>query len=138
MKIKKNILSLCFFCFFIGAINGYEFIRIPEGNITIGTNDIVFLDIGTSKNYFPYEEHDVFISSFEIGKYLITNEEYFLFRMETGYKTSYELDSDSSKDLGFNNQINKDYPCSKLSVIDAIAYCQWYSDKYGKNKDVYR
>ena len=134
----KSITFLFFLNIIMEPFFGYEFIKLDNANCVIGNNTIKVREIGEKQPYYPYEEHEVKLSTFEIGKYLITNDEYFKFRKETGYKTAFEKYRNSKKDLAFNNIINKNNPCVKISVFDAIAYCQWFTDKYGNETDNYR
>lgn len=74
------------------------------------------------------KEHEIFLDEYKISKYLITNEEFYTFRKETGYKSLYEIEKDVSGDYVYNGILMKSNPVKRITLLDAIAYCQWYSD----------
>lgn len=78
--------------------------------------------------------HKVTLSDFNIGKYEVTVAQYRQFCNETGRKMPqspndewYEEHSNAVK-----WQWNDTYPIVNVSYMDAVAYCQWLSDKFGE------
>lgn len=60
--------------------------------------------------------HKVTVSSFYIGKYEVTNKEYRMY--------------DSSHRTGWSDD---DHPVEEVSWYDSVKYCEWLSNKTGKN-----
>ena len=81
---------------------------------------IKFMD----KWIYPVKEHEVELSGYKIGKNKITNKEYERFLKEVRKKTikSYREEEKAEEP-------NKPV---EVTVYEALAYCQWLSDKTGK------
>lgn len=63
--------------------------------------------------------HEVFVSSFQIARYPITNREFAQFAADQ-----------ISHDSNFNH---RDQPVTSINWFDAIAYCEWLSKQTGKS-----
>ena len=141
----KKFAVISSFLLFIYTIFPQDiFIQVPKGRTIIG-NDFFsikqkrFTGVSGEFNeqaikYFA-KEHLVCLDKFSISKYLVTNEEFHKFRLETKYKTLYEKERDVVGDLIYAGKINANYPMERATFLDAIAYSQWYSDV---NKKIYR
>ncbi len=90
-----------------------EFIEIPGGSFTVGSND------GTGDEK---PGHAVYLDTYYIGKYEVTNRQYKNFCNATG--RSYPDDADFE---GMSNYFTNypDYPVVCVSWDDANAYCGW-------------
>ena len=95
-----------------------EFVYIRGGWFEMG-------DIFNEGSESEKPVHLIYIKSFYLSKYLITNAQYMQFVKETGYeKPKSVLKSSFSKD----NQ-----PVSGISWIDAMKFCEWLKAKTGKD-----
>src|SRR5262249_3234638 len=65
--------------------------------------------------------HKVWVDSFRIGKYAITNRLYGIFLADTGYAIPPGL-----TDARFNDP---DQPVTSVSWYDAVAYCEWLTSR---------
>jgi len=91
-----------------------EMVEIPSGSFLMGSNDEIFLNnIPFLKNEKPI--HKVEIKSFAVGKYEVTQEEYFLI-----------MDSNPSSSKGRN------LPVVNVSWRDAKTFVKKLSQKTGK------
>lgn len=139
----KKIISVLFL--FIICVNvckaEAEFITIDSVEATIGNDKFkaklkAFTGVAGERNEedvkYYRKEHKVNLSEYSIKKYLITNKDYQNFLKETKYLTTYaqEKNTEYKQELKLDN-----YPVKRISFIDAVAYCQWYSDKMG---EIYR
>jgi toxoflavin biosynthesis protein ToxD len=109
---------------------------IPEGYVIMGTsleqvaNMLEYEDWAEewySRNLFEIEQpqHQVYVPSFEIGTYPITNAEYFTFAWSTGHRVPRYWH-------GFKHtEALKDHPVVGVSLDDARAYCKWLSEQTG-------
>ncbi len=114
-------------------------IEVQEGWFKMGSNEY--------ENEKP--PHRVFVSSFNIGKFQITLEQFKAFIDETKYVTDAEREGDSylfikswesqkgvdwQCDVKGNKRPASEYkhPVIHVSWNDAVAYCQWLSKKTGK------
>lgn len=141
--MKKNItfITLFFFILLSACCKKNDFIKIDSVQTVIGNDKFMvkqkaFTGIAGEENeeivkYFR-KEHTVYLTSYDIKKYLVTYGEFQEFLAESGYKTLYEREKsfEYKKELTVYN-----HPVKRISLLDAIAYCQWYSDK---NAEVYR
>lgn len=138
MKRSISILLLTI-SFKFSLIAQKTFIEIPETTVTIGNDKFNALrksftgvagETEEAKIKYFRKEHKVFLNSYSIKKYLVTNGEFQEFLKKTNYKTTYSKDKGQEYKTSL---INKDYPVTHISFFDAIAYCQWKSDITGKN-----
>ncbi|WP_297645206.1 SUMF1/EgtB/PvdO family nonheme iron enzyme [uncultured Treponema sp.] len=129
--IKTIIILIIIIHFTANSDEKKIFLEIPEVEASIGNNIFKsknngFTGVSGEKlpEYFR-KEHKVKLSAYKIEKYLVTNEQFLIFKNETGYKTKHELEKKST--IIYNGIT----PATKITFLDAVAYCQWYSDKYG-------
>lgn len=108
---------------------------VESGSFMMGSND-------GDEDEKPV--HKVTVSSFYIGKYEVTVAEFATFVDATGYKTSAESGNwafiwngskwEQKKDASWNNPYfiqGEKNPVTCVSWFDAIAYCNWLSNKEG-------
>jgi formylglycine-generating enzyme required for sulfatase activity len=87
-----------------------EMVLIPAGSFLMGSED-------GPENERPV--HRLWVDSFELGKYQVTNREYRRFVETTGYGPP-----PNWNDASFNRP---DQPVVGISWYDAVAYCEWLS-----------
>ena len=99
-----------------------ETIEIPAGLFLMGS---------PPADDIPYEEtpqHEVDLPAYRIGKYPVTNQQYAEFVSQTGYL--------GPKKVGWLGKTPPrkmlDHPVVAVSWFDALAYCQWLSEKTGR------
>lgn len=112
--------------------DGAQMIFIPEGEFTMGSDQY-----SAEK---PVQK--IFLDSYWIDKYLVTNTQFQKFVEATGYETDAEKEGAGlvrigrrwKKVEGANWQIpdgltaidgKEEYPVSQVTYNDALAYCQW-------------
>lgn len=85
---------------------GMKLVRIPQGTFRMG------------REGYPlaHPEHDVTLSSFWIGSYEVTNQEYDRFK----------------KRARFPESPSPTHPATRISWNDATAFCKWLGRKEGK------
>lgn len=90
-------------------------VRIPAGPFLMGSTD-------------EHEEpqHTVDLPEYFIGKYPVTNAEYQAFVRETGHAPPWHWDGEAYPEE------RGDHPVVYVTWHDALAYCQWLSEKTGK------
>ncbi len=130
--MKKILLILVFVFNYFTYICCVTFVKIPSNNVIIGSNEFTYKILGDNKTYFLYKENIVEINEFEISKYLVTNSDYYKFKQSTNYKTSEERKRFMDMEDKFNETSIKNNPVIDISVFDAIAYIQWFSEINGE------
>jgi|GEM_PF-2449319 formylglycine-generating enzyme required for sulfatase activity len=118
-----------------GGSTVIEWVKIPAGYFTMGST--------SSDPYYYYNElplHDVFLDSFEISKFEITNAQYSAFMSAGGYSDSIYWTNEGwawrkSNNVTepaywsagtFNNGPNfPGYPVNGVSWYEAYAFCKW-------------
>ncbi len=88
-----------------------DMILIPAGEFTMGEG---------------YEAHPVYLDTFYIGKYEVTNAQYKRFVEATGHRVPQHW-SGGSIPKG-----KQDHPVVNVSWHDARSYCQWLADETGQ------
>ncbi|MEL6943488.1 MAG: formylglycine-generating enzyme family protein, partial [Bacteroidota bacterium] len=113
-------------------------VRVAGGTFTMGCQE------GRDKNCYDREKpaHQVTLSSYYIGKYEVTNEEFCAFlnekgNQEEGGKTWLELESEYCKiSKSGGNFVPKsgyaNHPVVEVSWYGSRAYCKWLSTQTGK------
>jgi formylglycine-generating enzyme required for sulfatase activity len=92
------------------------------------SEQVEFLKDMTHIEWLKWEQplHSVYLSEFYIGKYPITNREYQAFIRETNHIPPKYWTNDQYP-------LNKEaHPVVHISHLDAMAYCEWLSNKTGK------
>jgi formylglycine-generating enzyme required for sulfatase activity len=99
-----------------------ETLYIPEGLFWMGSSD------GLGIPYYETPQHEVFLPAYRIGKYPVTNLQYEEFIRQTGTLVA--------PNLGWNGQRvpfgSENYPVTGVTWYEALAYCQWLSEKTGR------
>jgi len=100
----------------------FDFIQIPFGEFSIGS------DPKKDKHAQADEQpqFDIFVDSFWISKYLVTNMQYGGFVKETGYIAPLQWSN------GQFPATKATHPVSGVSWLDCVAFCDWLSFKTGK------
>ena len=113
-------------------IKAPEMVRVPAGYFWMGTSDkqvkhLVetdqwaedWVDQGLFKVEQP--QHQIYVQGFEIGRYPVTNLDYYFFIMETNATVPRQWP-------GFQfNDNEADHPVVGISLKEALVYCQWIS-----------
>lgn len=96
-------------------VKGIEWIKIPAGEFKMGDN---------FKEGYPHERpvHEVYLDEYYISKYEVTFDQYDKFCEETGRT--------KADDRGFG-RVSR--PVIRVSWEDGKAFCDWLSQKTGKN-----
>jgi formylglycine-generating enzyme required for sulfatase activity len=103
-----------------------ETIYIAEGTFLMGSQP--------GDGIFPYEtpQHEVILPAYRFGKYPVTNTQFELFIQETGKPVT--------PAMGWNGQkvpANlENLPVPGITWFEALAYCQWLSQKTGRRYTV--
>jgi sulfatase modifying factor 1 len=92
-----------------------ELLPIPAGDFLMGS------DL-TQENEQPV--HRVWVSAFAIGKFPVTNREYACFLRATGHGAPHTWNAPRLN--------HPDQPVVAVSWFDAVAYCHWLRNVYGK------
>jgi formylglycine-generating enzyme required for sulfatase activity len=110
-----------------------QVVRIPAGEFLMGTSeedvDAIAKKYSIERKYIEREtpQHEIFVEEFEIGKYPVTNFEYRAFVQDTGHEPPRHWEGDQyPEELG-------DHPVVYVTWHDAVAYCEWLSEKTGKS-----
>jgi len=110
-----------------------ETVLIPAGPFLMGTNDqqaVRILGIGGEdwEEYLGWQQpqHEVYLSAYRIGRYPVTNMEYWAFVRATGHEPPRAWPGSVFED-GTANQ-----PAGFVTYADAVAYCEWLSRATGK------
>jgi formylglycine-generating enzyme required for sulfatase activity len=99
-----------------------ETIPISEGAFWMGSAE------GAGIPNYETPLHQVNLSAYRIGKYPITNRQYAEFIQQTGRPVT--------PAMGWNGQKpaegTENYPVAGVTFYEALAYCQWLSEKTGR------
>lgn len=140
--MKKITLTLVCFMLTIACSAETEFIKVPKTNRILGNDYFSYIEKiftgvsgekGSGQKVYLCKEHEVELDEYDISKFLVTNEEYNIFRMKTNYKTEYEKNPATMDDPVLKNIIKQNHPVRRICFIDAIAYAQWLSDNDKEN-----
>ena len=96
-----------------------EMVRVPAGEFMMGSPE----GVGEGDEH---PQHKVYLDTFEIGKYPVTNEQYAVFVADTGRTAP------SYWQKGKVPKSKEKHPVVYVSWEDAAAYCQWLSEKTGE------
>ncbi|MCC7087409.1 MAG: SUMF1/EgtB/PvdO family nonheme iron enzyme [Pirellulales bacterium] len=98
-----------------------ELVKIPAGELTMGVPACPL----ENKLANPWSNGTVVrVASFWIGKYLVTNAEFRAYLVDSGAARPSHIDR---ADFDADRQ-----PVVGISWEDAVAYCQWLSDRLGR------
>lgn len=99
-----------------------ETVLLPSGNFIMGQPNANLGCHGCSKDEQP--AHKLEISTFEIGRFEVTNAQYLPFALETG--------RDMAAWRQFFSRGHDNYPVINISWSDAQAYCAWLQALTGR------
>jgi formylglycine-generating enzyme required for sulfatase activity len=108
-----------------------QLVRVPAGTFLMGSTPQQAqqaIKDGADKNWVAWEQpqHEMTLSEYSIGKYLVTNLQYQVFIRESGHKPPQGWDGDQYP------QGRDAHPVVNVSWEDAAAYCEWLSKKTSK------
>jgi len=95
----------------------FDWCYIPEGQVTFGPED------GYDKDFYAKKKTTVPVPAFWMAKYPVTNKQYREFVTATGKKPRYWDDKQWNGD---------DYPVVGMTWYEAVAFCEWLSNKTGE------
>ncbi|WP_116963837.1 formylglycine-generating enzyme family protein [Fastidiosibacter lacustris] len=113
-----------------------KMIEIPAGEVEIGINinkayEVFdrFNQLGVKKEWILKEvpKFTVMVKAFKVSKYLVTNENYYDFLLDTKY-----CELPSSWEFGIYPYLKSNHPVYSISDDAAISYTQWLSKKTGR------
>ena len=99
-----------------------EMVVIPAGKFTLGS-------AATDKDAFAGEKpaHEVELNEYAIGRYPVTNFEYRAFVQDAKHKPPSDWEGD------LYPEGKGDHPVTYVSWHDAVAYCEWLSQRTGQH-----
>lgn len=100
---------------------GFEWCTIPAGFFLMGSSD---RDRLASPDEKP--QHRVYLSTYRISKYPITNAQYYRFIQATGHEAPWDWEK------GRFPAQKDDHPVVRVSWFDAIEFCKWASYVTGR------
>jgi formylglycine-generating enzyme required for sulfatase activity len=110
-----------------------ETVLIPAGTFLMGTSDeqaarILAVDGDDWEEYLGWQQpqHEVYLSAYRIGRYPVTNMEYWAFVKATGHEPPRAWPGSVFEDGAAN------LPAGYVTYADAVAYCAWLSRATGK------
>lgn len=119
------------------TIKAPEMVQIPAGSFLMGTSEEQIGILVDAEDWaeewrqddlFQLEQpqHSINLPEFEIGKYPISNLEYYSFVYNTGHRVPKNW-------IGFHFEDGMaSYPVTGVSKSDALAYCEWISKSLNK------
>ncbi|MFC2155208.1 formylglycine-generating enzyme family protein [Acidobacteriota bacterium] len=99
-----------------------DWVYIPEGEFLMGDNF-------NEGNADEQPVHPVYLDGYYISKYEVSIAQYFFFCDETGTQKPFEYDPAAA----YTKQVQVSEPIYGISYLDARAFCQWLSQRTGKN-----
>ncbi|HJS20247.1 MAG TPA: SUMF1/EgtB/PvdO family nonheme iron enzyme [Anaerolineales bacterium] len=97
-------------------------VYIDEGSFWMGSPE------GEEIPQYETPQHEVFLPSFRIGKYPVTNREFEAYVRQKDICVPKQLGWDGQQ----IRQGKEDDPVSGVTWMDAIAYCRWLSEQTGR------
>lgn len=101
--------------------DGMEMVYVPEGEFIFGTNRGSYSYSGNTAQFSSY---DVFLDSFWVDKYEVTNQQYALCVEEGVCSPPYNAYSNTRYDY-YTNQAYANYPVVNVDRGMAKIYCSW-------------
>jgi formylglycine-generating enzyme required for sulfatase activity len=109
-----------------------QMVRIPAGEFLMGTReediDALQEKYGGDRRWWNIQtpQRKAYLPDYGIGKYPVTNFEYRAFVQDTGHEPPLHWEGDLYRaGLG-------DHPVVNVNWHDAVAYCEWLSEKTGQ------
>lgn len=145
-RLQATLLVAC-----ICALNVYavepiepEMVEVPAGKFRSGSN------AAEREIYIPsmheFEQHEVDLPAYQIGKFEISNQQYERFMQDGGYDNADWWSEDGWaarnqfawteprrwRDPGHNGIHMEQYAVAAVSYFEAEAYCRWLAQRTGK------
>jgi formylglycine-generating enzyme required for sulfatase activity len=117
----------------VRTIQGRTYCLVPAGSFKMGTTPEIAEELSKTTNSRLADEtpqHTVWVESFLIGRYPVTNREYKEFVDATGHGVPFRDDA-LSRHMNWDFDTRRcplgrdDHPVTLVSWYDAQAYCQW-------------
>jgi len=147
-KTAPFIISIILILLIISSVSSQEFQSIKDGfgeYVLIPAGELMMGDNFNVGDEIERPVHTVYLDSFYIGKYEVTNLEYKKFMDDKGYTTQSYWSAGGFKQFGKapaywkkssnrggNKKENFNFPVTGISWYEAMAYCAWLSVKTGK------
>lgn len=106
------------------------FVRIPAGKFIMGSSKSGNTFYEEFSNEIEMPQREIFLREFWMGKYPVTNREFFEFVNQDKYQSKDIHNRDDA--YWANGELNKpDHPVTGVTWNDAQAFCAWASNKSG-------
>lgn len=99
---------------------------VPMDDIPPARPDLLsWVDIPAGKFKAGYDNHEVDLPAYQIGKYPVTNAQYNEFVQSTGYRTQGSWDPPKGGRYHQGPEDKSEHPVVNVTFYDAQAFCQW-------------
>ncbi len=107
-----------------------ELVHIPAGNFLMGTTERQAAALQKQfgeKTWYKFEwetpQRTLYLPDYYIGKYPVTNAQYYAFVQDTGHRAP------GYWDAGQIPRGKENHPVKRLYWKDAVAYCEWLTER---------